>query len=147
MNAKTKPKPKLTFAQLPRDYIALCGILTPRPIHDAADYANVTEVTDAMVLHTAEFSADQSDYFDVLCTLIEAYDAQHVNWGKRRTPLQILKFLLEEHSLNGAALSRILGAASRHLGPMILRGEREITADHARALGKHFALPPGTFIA
>ena len=29
---------------------------------------------------------------------------------------------------------------------MILRGEREITAEHARVLGKHFALSPGTFI-
>jgi hypothetical protein len=29
---------------------------------------------------------------------------------------------------------------------MILRGDREITAAHARALGTHFHLNPGAFI-
>ncbi len=57
----------------------------------------------------------------------------------------MLKYLLENHGMNGADLSRLLGA-SRQLGPMILRGDREITAEHARALGKHFALSPGVFI-
>jgi antitoxin component HigA of HigAB toxin-antitoxin module len=32
------------------------------------------------------------------------------------------------------------------LGPMILRGERSITAEHARKLGKRFGLPAGVFI-
>jgi len=140
----TKRKTKLTFAEMPRDYAGLCGILTPRPIRDKADYANTVEVTDAMAVHASHFSADQEDYFDVLCTLIEAYDAQHrIPWNT--TPLKVLKYLLEEHNLSGADLSRILGA-SRQLGPMLLRGEREITADHARALGAHFKLPPGVFI-
>jgi hypothetical protein len=29
---------------------------------------------------------------------------------------------------------------------MILRGERRITADHARSLGAHFAVDPGAFL-
>jgi len=53
--------------------------------------------------------------------------------------------LLEEHGINATGLSRLLGA-SRQLGPMILRGERAITADHARVLGAHFGLPAGAFI-
>lgn len=91
-----------------------------------------------------EFSRDQEDYFDHLCTLIERYDAGHVKWPKI-SGLEMLKYLLENHGMNGADLSRLLGA-SRQLGPMILRGDREITAEHARALGKHFALSPGVFI-
>ena len=89
-------------------------------------------------------TADQEDYFDLLCTLIEAWDKEHVKWPKVG-PLRLLKYLLENHGMNGADLSRLLGA-SRQLGPMILRGEREITAAHARVLGKHFALDPGAFI-
>lgn len=142
---KMKAKQKLTFAGLPRDYAGLCGILTPRPIRDKADYANTVEVTDAMALHAAAFSADQEDYFDVLCTLIEAYDAQHVKW-KHVSPVERLRYLLEENGMSGADLSRLLGASSRHLGPMILRGEREITAAHARTLGQRFGLQPGAFI-
>jgi len=29
---------------------------------------------------------------------------------------------------------------------MLLRGDRNITAEHARALGKHFKLDPGAFL-
>jgi len=42
-------------------------------------------------------------------------------------------------------LSRILQSSAK-LGAMILRGDRSITADHARKLGEYFKLPAGTFI-
>jgi len=92
---KAVRKTKLTFAVLPRDYAGLCRVFTPphtahpeattpttrrskprRPIRDKTGYANTVEVTDAMALHAADFSADQEDYFDVLCILIEARDAR-----------------------------------------------------------------------
>ena len=47
--------------------------------------------------------------------------------------------------MSATDLSRLLGA-SRQLGPMILRGERRITAEHARTLGSHFGLSAGAFI-
>jgi hypothetical protein len=36
----------------------------PRPIHDAVDYNNVVEVTDAMALRQEDFTTDQRDYFE-----------------------------------------------------------------------------------
>lgn len=135
---------KLEFKDLPSDFAGLCGVFTPRPIRDKEDYENTVEVVDAMALWEKKFSRDQEDYFDVLCTLIESYDAVHVKWPAV-TPLKLLKHLLEEHEMNGADLSRVLGS-SRHLGPMILRGERSITAEHARKLGSRFGLPAGVFI-
>jgi len=142
---KADAKKKITFADLPRDYIGLCRVLTPRRIRDKADYDNTVDVTDAMALHGDEFSKDQEDYFDVLCTLIEAYDAEHVK-RDHVSGLRLLTYLLEQAELSGADLSKILGV-SRMLGPMILRGEREITAEHARTLGRHFHMDPGAFIA
>lgn len=146
MKTKAKSKTKLRFADLPKDYAALCRVFLPRPVRDQADYDNTWEIIEAMVLWDAEFSPDQEDYFELLCTLLEAWDKAHVAWRKVGG-LEMLRHLVEEHGLSGADLSRILGASSRHLGPMILRGEREITAAHARALGKHFALSPGVFVA
>jgi HTH-type transcriptional regulator/antitoxin HigA len=140
----TKTKTKLNFPDMPRDYAGLVGILAPRPIRDKADYDNTVEVTDAMAVHADHFTADQEDYFDVLCTLIEAYDAQHVHW-KKVPPLRMLKSFLEEANLKGADLARILGV-SRNLGPAILRGERRITADHACALAAHFKVSPELFL-
>jgi antitoxin component HigA of HigAB toxin-antitoxin module len=61
------------------------------------------------------------------------------------TPLEILRHALEEHGMNASDLSRLLGV-HRTLGPKIMSGDRAITAEHARALGRHFGLPAGTFI-
>lgn len=40
---KTK-REKIVFAQLPKDYLRLCQMLAPRPIHDKMDFENVTEI-------------------------------------------------------------------------------------------------------
>jgi HTH-type transcriptional regulator/antitoxin HigA len=139
-----KTKNKINFAGLPKDYTTLCKNFLPRPIHDAVDYANVAEVADAMVLHQDDFTADQTDYFDLLCSLMEDYDAANVKWPKVRG-VDVLKHLLEEHSLAAADLSRILGG-SRNLGAMILRGERSLTLPHIRKLAAHFKVNAQLFI-
>ena len=127
-----KTKTRLRFADLPKEYASLCALLPPRTIHDAVDYANTAEVTDAMVLWVDDFTPDQRDYFDLLGSLLEAYDAGHVEWPKV-TGRDILKPLLAGHGLGGVDLSRILGG-SRNLGAMILRGERNLTLAHIRKL-------------
>jgi HTH-type transcriptional regulator/antitoxin HigA len=139
-----KTKTKIRFADLPKDYSSLCRVFLPRPIHDAVDYANVSEVTDAMALHQEDFTADQSDYFDLLCTLMEEYDTEHVKWPKVRG-VDVLKHLLEEHQLAAVDLSRIL-CGSRNLGAMILRGERNLTLPHVRKLAAHFKVGAEAFV-
>lgn len=139
-----KTKTKIQFTGLPKDYPGLCRVFLPRPIHDAVDYANVAEVADAMALHQDDFTTDQTDYFDLLCTLMEEYDAARVKWPKLRG-VDVLKHLLEEHELAAADLSRILGG-SRNLGAMILRGERNLTLSHIRKLAAHFQVNVQLFV-
>lgn len=141
---KTKARTKLRFENLPKDYAGLCRVLPPRPIHDAVDYDNVAEVTDAMVLWRENFTTDQRDYFDLLCTLLEEYDSENVKWPKLKGR-EILQHLLDEHTLAAADLSRILGG-SRNLGAMILRGDRNLTLAHIRKLAAHFKVSPELFI-
>ncbi len=140
-----KPKTKLRFQDLPKDYASLCRVFLPRPIHDAVDYANVVEVTDAMALWDDDFTRDQADYFGLLCSLIEEYDAKNVKWPKV-TGVDLLKHLLGEQGLVAADLSRLLGG-SRDLGAMILRGERKLTLNHVRTLARHFGVSADVFLA
>ena len=141
---KTKAKTKLRFQDLPKNYAALCRVFLPRPIHDAAEYDNTTAVADAMVLWRDDFTADQADYFDLLCSLFEDYDAEQVKWPKLKGR-DILQHFLDEHDLTAADLSRILGG-SRNLGAMILRGDRNLTVAHIRKLASHFKVSPELFI-
>ena len=139
-----KTKHAYRLDAMPKDYAGLCGVFLPRPIHDRASYDNTVEVADVFAGHEDAMTADQHDYFDLLCDLIEKHEKETARPSKLRA-LALLKHLVQEHGLRGAGLSRILGA-SPSLGPMILRGERKITADHAVRLGKHFGLRPDVFL-
>ena len=134
----------LSFDAMPHDYAALCRVLPPRPIHDAVGYRNTAEISDVFAGFEDRMTADQHDYFDLLCQLIEKYEAETVQSSKLTTSV-LLRQLLAEHGLSGTGLSQILGK-SASLGPMILRGERKITADHAVRLGNHFKLRADAFL-
>jgi len=97
-----------------------------------------------MALWQDDFTADQTDYFKPLCSLLEEYDAEQVKWPKLRG-VDVLKHLLAENGLAAADLSQILGR-SRNLGAMILRGERNLTLRHIRKLAAHFKVGAQLFI-
>ena len=130
-------------ARLPKDYAGLCRTLPPRPIHDKAEFENVTEITDAMAGH--KLTADQEDYFDLLCRLIEDYERERLDTPKVST-MDALQHLLDAHDMSAADLSRLLDV-HRTLGAMILRGERKLTLGHVRTLAKHFSVSADLFLA
>ncbi len=136
---------KVEFARLPKDYAELCQRLTPRPIHDKAEFQNVTEITDAMAGH--KLTPDQEDYFDLLCRLIEDYEKEHAQLDAPEVSvLEALQHLLNAHGMSAADLARLL-EVHRTLGAMILRGERKLTLNHVRTLARHFGVSADVFLA
>ncbi len=133
-----------SFAALPREYTGLCHRYVPRPLHDAEDYAAARQAIEPLLGFEDRLSADQVDYLEAVSSFIEAYDQQRVKWPKG-TPLDTLKFLLEQHNLSAADLSRILGT-DRSLGPKLLRGVRRLTVDHIRTLARRFNVEPGALL-
>jgi len=133
---------KVEFARLPKDYAGLCRILTPRPIHDKAEFQNVTEITDAMAGH--KLTADQEDYFDLLCRLIEDYEKEHVD-APKVTGLEALQHVLDARGMSATDLARLLDV-HRTLGAMILRGERKLTLNHVRTLARRFGVSADLFL-
>ena len=134
---------KIEFARLPKDYAGLCRILTPRPIRDKVDFENVTEITDTMAGH--KLTADQEDYFDLLCRLIEDYEKERVD-APEVSVLEALQHLLDAHGMTAADLARLL-EVHRTLGAMILRGERKLTLNHVRTLARHFGVSADVFLS
>jgi antitoxin component HigA of HigAB toxin-antitoxin module len=135
---------KIEFAGLPKDYAGLCRRFTPRPIRDQVDFENVTEITDAMAGH--KLTADQEDYFDLLCRLIEDYDKEHAQLDTPKvTALDALQHVLDANDMSAADLARLLGV-HRTLGGMILRGERQLTLAHVRTLAKRFCVSADLFL-
>lgn len=137
-----KNKSKLTFRDLPTNYSALCDLLPPRPIHNAADFRKTTQISDALAGH--DLSTDQEDYFDLLCRLIEDWEKPKILRPKA-TGLETLQSLLDSHNMTPSDLSKVLGV-HRTLGPMILRRERRLTLKHVKALANYFAVSTDAFI-
>ena len=133
---------KVEFVRLPKDYAGLCRILTPRPIHDKVEFQNVAEITDALAGH--KLTADQEDYFDLLCRLIEDYEKEQVD-APKVTVLEALQHLMDAHGMSAADLARLLGV-HRTLGAMILRGERKLTLKHVRTLARRFGVSADLFL-
>ena len=133
-----------TFATLPKDYPGLCQRYVPRPLHDATDYAAARQAIEPLLGFEDRLNADQVDYLEAVSSFIEAYDQARVKWPKG-TPVDTLKFLLDQHEMSAADLSRTLGS-DRSLGPKLLRGERRLTVDHIRTLARRFNVEPGVLV-
>jgi HTH-type transcriptional regulator/antitoxin HigA len=145
MTLSHKTSAPIAFADLPRNYHALTANFPLRPLHDSVDLHNATEILDAMAMHHERFSRDQADYFDVLASLVESYEA--LNDPLRiphAKPLDAIRDLLAAHNLSASDLGRILG--NRALGSKILRGDRKLTVNHIKKLSRYFRLDPALFI-
>ena len=137
----------IPFAELPRQYRALCDAFLPRPIHDKLGYENALEVAEVMAGFEAKFSRDQSDYFELLTDLILAYEEEREKESPaRRLPFrERMSFLLQSADWSASDLGRFLKLDAT-MGNKILRGERRLTADHIRDLSRHFSLQAEYFL-
>ncbi len=133
-----------SFDLLPKDYAGLCRRYIPRPLRDATDYAAARQAIEPLLGFEDRLNADQADYLEAVSSFIETYDRARVDWPKG-SPRDMLEFLLGEHGMSAADLSRLLGS-DRSLGAKILRGERRLTLDHIRILARHFHVDPGVFV-
>jgi HTH-type transcriptional regulator/antitoxin HigA len=132
----------MDFRRMPKDYTGLVRLLPPRPIHDKLDLANATEMIDALAGH--DLTPDQEDYLDVLSDLVAKYEEDRSPLRRTRsTPLERLRFVVQEAGMTASDLGRLLG--NRGLGSLILRGRRQLSKTHIRVLAEHFRLDPGYF--
>ena len=80
-------------------------------------------------------------FIDTLSVLIEAYDEENYKIPDA-TPIELLKFLMEEHGLSQGDLPEV---GSQGVVSEILRGKRELNVRQIQALSRRFHLPAGAF--
>jgi len=126
-------------------YMNLIQQFALRPIRNRREYAAAEAMLDRLVLLDDKLDAGESDYLETLELLIEAYDQQHAQVPPQgQTPLERLRFLIEQNGMNSSALGDLLG--SRPLASMILKGQRELSKTHIRKLANRFKVDAGYFL-
>jgi HTH-type transcriptional regulator/antitoxin HigA len=134
----------LTFTRLPKSYSGLVALHMPRPIHDKVAYDNAVEIVHALAGH--KLNHDQNDYLAIMAKLVEDYESENVPEPKRVKGIEALKFLLEENDLTAADLGDLIGV-NRSVAYRILKGGRNLTAEHIRKLATRFAVSTDLFHA
>ena len=109
----------------------------PRPIHDEVSYENTVQLVDALA--GMKLNQDQEDFLEILSQQVEAYEAENLKAPKQKTGLELIRLLLEENGLSGDDLAELL-EVDRSVAYKILKGTRNLTADHVRRLAERFAI-------
>ncbi len=132
----------VAFDEMPKRYRDLVMMHPPRPLHDSVDHENAMGIVMAMAGHS--LTADQEDYLELMSEVIEKYEAARMPAAACSTPLERLRYVVEQAGMSASDLGRLLG--NRGLGSILLKGTRELSKAHIRILADHFRLNPGYFL-
>jgi HTH-type transcriptional regulator/antitoxin HigA len=134
---------KFDFRELPTDFAGLMARHTLCEIHDEMGHSNAMEMVDALA--GFDLTAGQAAYLAALSQLVEAYEREaYPDVCEKATPIDTLKYLLEENDMSGSDLGRLLG--NRTLGSALLSGKRRLSKAHIKILAERFRVDASLFL-
>ena len=90
----------------------------------------------------SRLTADERKYANLLAVLIEKFEKERYP-VRKSSPLEVLRFLIEENNLRQKDLAPLLGSES--IVSEVLSGKRELTKRHIEKLSRRFKVSPGLF--
>jgi HTH-type transcriptional regulator/antitoxin HigA len=85
-----------------------------------------------------------ADLLDVVGVLVAQYEDENTPGLEAAKPLDVLKFLMEQHGLKQSDLRKEIG--TQGVVSEILSGNRQLNARQAKALAKRFGVSPAIFL-
>jgi HTH-type transcriptional regulator / antitoxin HigA len=82
------------------------------PLHTADDYQAALKLVSAYFDDEPAAGSEASDHFEILITLIEAYEAKHYPMALP-DPIEAIKFRMEQQGLSVADMEPYLGKPNR----------------------------------
>ena len=132
-----------TFSSMPKTYTGLVSLLVPRPIHDKASYDDAVEIVHALA--GFKLNRDQDDYLELMAKIIEDYERETSPEPAPVRGIESRKLLLKETGLSADDLGTIIGV-DRSIAYRILKGSRNLTAEHIKKLSSRFAVSADLFL-
>ena len=109
-----------------------------RPVKDDASHAWALAEIERYFEHEPELDTPEAARFDVLATLIEAYEARHYPIPPA-APVDVIRFVMEQRGLRQGDLAKLLGSRSR--ASEILSGGRRLTVEMIDQLNRQWGIP------
>jgi HTH-type transcriptional regulator/antitoxin HigA len=109
-----------------------------RPINSEADYDWALKEIEKYFEREPKRGTPDADRFDVLATLIEAYEAKH--WPiDPPDPVEAIRYRMEQAGFKQSDLARLLG--SRPRASEIMNRKRSLTMEQALKLHLEWHIP------
>jgi HTH-type transcriptional regulator/antitoxin HigA len=123
-------------------YIQLLKKFPPRTINNDQQLEATQKIIDSL-LDRAELNSEESDYLNVLGTLVFDYEQKNETitdiYG-----VELLTVLIAERNLRQKDLIPVFKTES--IVSDILNGKRQLTLRHIQELAQFFNLPPAVFL-
>jgi len=129
---------KTTFA----DPVRMMELGAPRLIRSDAELERYTEALFELTA-LAKPTAAQMEAINLLSLLVEKYEAERFPMAAS-SPIEVLKFLMEQNGLQQRDLMEELGSESNV--SLILSGKRNLTVPHVQRLSRRFGVSASVFL-
>jgi HTH-type transcriptional regulator/antitoxin HigA len=120
------------------DYATVLAKYPPKVIRTETENEYYTSVLEELDQRFDHLSEAEKDFADLLTLLIEDFESKHYELPKA-APLEVVRFLMDQHGLKQKDLLDIFGNAS--VTSEVLSGKRELSKEHIRRLTDRFAVP------
>lgn len=113
------------------------------PIHTDEDYRAALQNVSALFDNEPEPGTPEGDYFDIMITLIEAYESKNFPTDLPN-PIDAIKFRMEQSGLSASDLAPAIGRTNRVYE--VLNGKRALTLPMIWKLHELFGIPAESLI-
>jgi HTH-type transcriptional regulator/antitoxin HigA len=124
------------------EYAALLRRIPPKVIRTEKQNEAYTEILYSLDRRYKTLSTAEKDLAELLTLLIEEFEEKRYRLPRSR-PLDVLRFLMDQHGLKQKDLTPVFGTPS--IVSEVLSGKRELSKQHIKRLSVRFHVSPELF--
>ena len=123
-------------------YAALLGKVSPRVVRTEEQNEGYIAALYELERRYKQWSEAERELADLLTLLIEDFEEKNYRLPKA-SPIEVMRFLMEQHGLKQKDLADVFGAQS--IVSEVLSGKRELNKQQIRRLSERFHVSPEVF--
>lgn len=124
------------------EYSALLTKFPPKVIRTEKENEVYTEILYDLDRRSKTLTAAERELAELLTLLIEDFEEKRYPLPRAK-PLEVLRFLMDQHGLKQKDLVDVFGTPS--IVSEVLSGKRELNKDHIKRLSERFHVSPELF--
>lgn len=124
------------------EYTTLLKKVPPKVIRTEEENAKYTQILYDLDRRSKTLTLAEKELADLLTLLIEDFEEKRYQLP-RAEPLEVLRFLMDQHGLKQKELVDVFGTPS--VVSEVLSGKRELNKEHIKRLSERFHVSPELF--